>query len=39
MTDGRVFPQEILGEQARDRVELVDFKENVQNEAAAAKGR
>lgn len=35
MTDTRVFPQEILGEQARDRVKLVDFKENVQNEAEA----
>lgn len=35
-TNARVFPEEILGEQARDRVKLVDSKENVQNEAAAA---
>jgi len=35
-TDARVFPEEILGEQARDRVKLVDSKENVQNEATAA---
>lgn len=28
-TDARVFPEEILGEQARDRVKLVDSKENV----------
>lgn len=34
-TDARVFPEEILGEQARDRVKLVDSKENVQNEAMA----
>ncbi|KYN41173.1 hypothetical protein ALC56_04324 [Trachymyrmex septentrionalis] len=35
-TDARVFPEEILGEQARDRVKLVDSKENVQNEVTAA---
>lgn len=35
-TDVRVFPEEILGEQARDRVKLVDSKENVQNETTAA---
>lgn len=34
--DARVFPEEILGEQARDRVKLVDSKENVQNESTAA---
>lgn len=32
-TAARVFPEEILGEQARDRIKLVDSKENVQNEA------
>lgn len=35
-TDAPVFPEEILGVQARDRVKLVDSKENVQNEATAA---